>query len=174
MNNIILIGMPSAGKSTIGNKLTESLNNTIQEIKFKFVDFDIEFEKIHNITPSQYFRDYGEDKFRDEEVIGLKTICNNDNQVIATGGGCITRKENYFTFRSSGLVIWINRDLKYLSIANRSLAKKYSIESMYEQRKELYARFADIVVNNNNSSIDDCVNKINEYILERESKNGKD
>lgn len=142
--NIILIGMPSSGKSTIGDLLASSLDRP-------FFDADKEFEKTYSITPANAIKTLGESKFRDMESIILASLGKMSNTIIATGGGAVTREENYPSLHQNGIIIYLKRDISKLSTEGRPLSQSSSLSEMYEKRKALYERFADITIENEGS-----------------------
>jgi shikimate dehydrogenase len=73
--------------------------------------------------------------------------------VIATGGGCVTKKENYPLLRRNGTIVWLRRDLNLLARTGRPLSQRDGAAALYESRKELYESFADFVVDNNGDVI---------------------
>ena len=140
--SIILIGMPSSGKSTIGKLLSTSLDRF-------FFDADEEFYKNHNITPATAINTRGEQEFRDMEAITLAELGKRSGSVIATGGGAVTRTENYPSLHQNGIIIYIKRDLDKLLTEGRPLSQNGSLEALFEKRKDAYECFADITVENN-------------------------
>ena len=135
--NIILIGMPSCGKSTVGRILAESLNR-------KFFDADEEFEKTYGISPATAINTLGEEKFREMEQDVLATLGKMSSSVIATGGGAVTRKANYPSLHQNGVIFYIKRDISQLSAEGRPLSVANSLETLFNKRKPLYESFADI------------------------------
>lgn len=142
--SIILVGMPSSGKSTVGSLLASTLNRS-------FFDADEEFYKNHSIAPAAAINTLGESKFRDMEVITLAELGKRSGAVIATGGGAVTRAENYPSLHQNGIIIYIKRDLDKLSTEGRPLSQNGALEALFAKRKDLYERFADITVENNAS-----------------------
>ena len=142
--NIILIGMPSCGKSTVGSLLASSISRS-------FFDADAEFEKMHGISPEMAINTLGEAKFRDMEALTLAELGKMSGAVIATGGGAVTREENYPSLHQNGIIVYIKRDINKLSTEGRPLSKAGSLEALYENRRTAYERFADIIVENNDS-----------------------
>ena len=142
--NIILVGMPSCGKSTIGSLLANSLSR-------EFFDADAEFERMHGLTPATAINTLGEAKFRDMEALTLAELGKMSGAVIATGGGAVTREENYPSLHQNGIIVYIKRDINKLSTEGRPLSKAGSLEALYENRRTAYERFADIITENNSS-----------------------
>ncbi len=157
--NIILIGMPSSGKSSVGDILASKLERP-------FFDADEEFEKMHGITPATAITSLGEDKFRLMEQEVIASLGKMSGAVIATGGGAVTRKENYPSLHQNGIIIFIERDIDKLSTEGRPLSKAGALQELYERRKEAYFRFADIVTDNNDSleiTVDKIISELNSY-----------
>ncbi|MCR4899189.1 MAG: AAA family ATPase, partial [Treponema sp.] len=124
MLNVTLIGMPGCGKTTLGKKLAAQMNRT-------FIDLDEEFSKEYGATPAQIITQKGEDEFRAMETQLAKKILPQSGLVIATGGGIVTRKENWFYLRANSLVIYIERPLEFLlkqDTSNRPLSQNNKIE----------------------------------------------
>lgn len=152
MENLILIGMPGSGKSTVGKLLAERLGK-------QFVDADTVVESNTGLSIPAIFEQYGEEGFRLEETKALIQLGMQSSLVIATGGGCVTRKENYEHLHRNGKILWLMRDIASLPTEGRPLSLINSPESMYAVRKPLYEAFADIVVNND-CAIEETVNTI--------------
>lgn len=141
MKNLILIGMPGCGKSTIGNLLA-------QKIKREFVDADAEIVKAAGKPIPEIFAEGGEVLFRQIETDVLSQLCKKSGLVIATGGGCVTRQENYPSLHRNGTIIWVKREIDKLPTEGRPLSKVGHLHNMYEIRKPMYERFCDISVDN--------------------------
>lgn len=142
MENILLVGMPGCGKTTVGQQLA-------QELGKKFVDADQALEettgrKITDILPSQ-----GEAAFRALETQTLADLGKQSGLVIATGGGCVTREENYDLLHQNGTVFWLTRELNKLPTQGRPLSR--DLGQMYARREPMYRRFADAAVSNDGS-----------------------
>lgn len=152
MKNIILIGMPSSGKSTIGKILAEQLNKT-------FIDMDEEIVTYTNMSIPEIFALKQEAGFREIETLIAKQVSLNTNCVIATGGGVIKKAENMKYLKENGIVIFIDRDVSLLiqNDKNRPLSSsKEAVKKLYEERYMLYNTYADIIVKNNDD-LSDCV-----------------
>lgn len=152
MNNIILVGMPGSGKSTIGQLLAERLHKT-------FVDADAEIVATANMSIPEIFATAGEEGFRKIETTVLNTLGKRSAFVIATGGGCVTRSENYPALHRNGTIVWLKRDIDKLPTEGRPLSLTNSLEQMYAQRKAKYEAFSDLCVDNNGSA-DETVDAI--------------
>ena len=143
MENIILIGMPGCGKSSIGKELAAALNRP-------FVDADLELVREIGDIPA-FFAAYGEEAFRREESRLLADLGKRSGLILSTGGGCVTRPENYPSLHQNGRMIWLTRDLEKLSVQGRPVSQRDGVEHLYAVRKPLYEQFADITVENNGS-----------------------
>lgn len=152
MENTILIGMPGCGKSTIGKRLAMHLNK-------QFYDADTEIIKRAGISIPEIFDQYGEAGFRNIETEVLRDLGKRSGLVIATGGGCVTRTENYDLLHQNGTIIWIQRELHALPTDGRPLSRRDKMEAMYEVRKPLYASFCDYIIENN-SDMDEVLSNL--------------
>ncbi|MCL2698743.1 MAG: shikimate kinase [Defluviitaleaceae bacterium] len=140
MQNIILIGMPGCGKSIVGQLLAETTDR-------RFIDADKALEEAAGRCIPEIFESEGEAGFRARETDILRQWCKQSGLVIATGGGCVTRKENRFLLRQNGVVIFLERELSLLERKGRPLSQG-DMNAMYEKRLPLYNSFADFTVRN--------------------------
>jgi shikimate dehydrogenase len=145
MENIILIGMPGSGKSTVGQLLAKKLNR-------RFVDADTTIVEKAGITIPDIFAQQGEPGFRSLESEVLAELGKQSGLVIATGGGCVTREENFNSLHQNGTIFCLNRDLSKLPTDGRPLSQREKMEQMFRIRKPLYDRFADFYIDNNGNS----------------------
>lgn len=141
MKNLILIGMPGCGKSTIGAALAQRLGR-------KFVDADEEVVKSAGKSIPEIFAQDGEEAFRQWETAALNSLGKQSGLVIATGGGCVTQNRNFAALHQNGYIIWLERDLTLLPTDGRPLSQSNRLEEMYKLRKPMYEAFADIRVEN--------------------------
>lgn len=142
MQNIVLIGMPGCGKSTVGKALAEELNRT-------FVDADAEIVKLAGKTIPEIFAAEGEEGFRSYETQVLSDLGKRSCLVIATGGGCVTQNRNYPLLHQNSSIFWLKRDLDRLPTDGRPLSQSRKLTDMYEVRRSMYESFSDYVVDNN-------------------------
>ena len=156
MQNIILIGMPGCGKTTVGKALADALGRP-------FYDADAVLEQRLGMSIPDFFAKYGESSFRDAETEVLQELGKQSALVLATGGGCVTRAENYPLLHQNGQIIRVQRPLELLPIAGRPVSAKCGVSELYKAREPLYASFADASVSND-GSISDCVNQILEVL----------
>lgn len=142
--NIVLIGMPSCGKSTIGKYLSEHMNK-------EFFDTDkLIVDKI-NMSIKEYIELYQEDAFREIETEVIKEISKRNNLVISTGGGVIKKEINMDYLSQNGEVIFIDRDLEYLKpTESRPLSNNWDdMKKLYEERYPIYNKYASYIQKNN-------------------------
>ena len=156
MENIILIGMPGCGKSTVGKILAEHLGRP-------FVDADSRIVDAAGMSIPEIFAHSGEEGFRQIETQVLSDLGMRSGLVIATGGGCVTQERNYPQLHQNGTCVWLTRDLAKLPADGRPLSQKGKLEQMYQIRKPLYERFADVTVSND-AAAEDCAAMILEYL----------
>ncbi len=152
IKNVILVGMPGCGKSTVGKAVAEVLGR-------EFADADDEFTKMHGMTPAHCINTLGEDRFRELEHETLCELGKKSGMVIATGGGAVTRKCNYAPLHQNGTIFFIERKLENLARDGRPLSMKVSAEEMYAARIGAYRRFADVTVVSN-EIVEDTVSAI--------------
>ena len=156
MQNVILIGMPGSGKSTVGRLLAEKLGRPLLEA-------DEELEKAAGMSIPVIFANEGEAGFRKRETRILSDLGKQSGTVISTGGGCVTREENYPLLHQNGVIVWIRRDLNCLAREGRPLSLNADLSAMYAVRVPLYERFADFAVDNDGNA-EDTVNLILEVL----------
>ncbi len=157
--NIVLIGMPGSGKSTIGSKLSEMLGKTL-------VDSDIEIEKVLGKPISEFLTKDNEEEFRTIESEVIEKIAKMNNLIISTGGGVIKKDINIQRLKANGLVIFIDRKLELLEVSDsRPLSSNVDdLRKRYAERYDLYKKYADIVVENNDF-LELVLNKIINEVL---------
>lgn len=154
--NILLIGMPGSGKSTVGAALAEKLGR-------KLVDADALIVEKAGCTIPEIFEKDGEEGFRRIEHEVLCEISKESGLVIATGGGVVTRPENMDPMRQNSLIVWLLRDLNKLPRDGRPLSQKNPLAEMFKVREPLYRAAADCIADNN-GSLEDTVNQILEAV----------
>ena len=157
--NIVLIGMPSSGKSTVGNIISSACGR-------RFVDTDGIIEKNGGITITEIFKAHGEAKFRDIESEAVKEAASGTGLVLATGGGTVLREENVKALKQNGILYFIDRPLeKLMPTEDRPLSSsREAIEKRYKERYPIYKRTADVIIDA------DCeANEVAEKILSAHS-----
>ena len=158
--NIVLIGMPSSGKSTIGKALSEILDK-------EFVDSDELIEAKINMKIKDFLNKDNEVEFRNIETEVIKEVSKKNNLIISTGGGVIKKKENIDALRKNSIIIFIDRPLNLLQATNdRPLSNnKLDLQKLYLERYELYEKYSDIKVEND-KCLTCVIEKIKELIKE--------
>ena len=141
MQNIVLIGMPGCGKTTLGKALADRLGRP-------FYDADAVLEQRAGRSIPEIFRCDGEAAFRALETQTLAELGKCSGAVIATGGGCVTRPENAPLLRQNGRVVWVKRPLDRLPVSGRPVSQRMSAAAIYAQRRDRYAAFAAYTVEN--------------------------
>lgn len=139
--NIVLVGMPGCGKTTVGRELARLSGKPL-------ADLDEEIVRRAGKSIPDIFREEGEAAFRELEAQVLADVCARSGQVIATGGGAVLRAENRAAMRRTGWVYFLRRALEELPTDGRPLSQKGSLEEMYRVRKPLYSAAADVVIDN--------------------------
>ena len=157
MENIILIGMPGCGKSSVGRALAAALGRP-------FIDADEEIVRRAGRSIPEIFAAQGEEGFRRLESAVLSDLGKQSGIILATGGGCITRPENYPALHQNGRIVWLTRNLSLLPTDGRPMSQANPLEALWEKRKALYEQFSDIKIANDRT-ISECVNAIEEALI---------
>ncbi len=142
--NIVLIGMPTSGKTTMTSILAERLHKP-------YVEIDEEIVKKTGLSIPELFGRYQEEGFRKIESECIYEHRNDDGVIISCGGGVIKNEENLKWLSERGLIFWMDRDLEKLFPSDtRPLSNSMdSLKEMYEERRPLYEKYADVRVDNN-------------------------
>lgn len=159
MSNIVLIGMPGCGKSTVGVILAKTLG-------IGFVDTDLIIQQNEKRLLQEIIDNYGIEKFLDCEAKAVLSF-EGDNFVVATGGSVIFREEAIKHLKKNGKIIYLNVSLDEIkarldNISTRGVAatKNQTIDDIYNERSPLYLKYADYVLDLNNSNVEQTVEKI--------------
>lgn len=158
MRNVILIGMPSGGKSTIGALLSKKLHRP-------FVDIDNHIPAAAGKSIPEIFSDDGEAVFRRIETDVTGDICKRSGLVIACGGGVVTQPRNYDLLHQNGIVVLLRRPIELLVSDGRPMSIAKGIAALEHERHHLYEAWADIAVENDGTP-DDTVKRIIEALDE--------
>ena len=142
-SNIVLIGMPSSGKTTVGKLLASKTGK-------KFIDTDEEISKKYGDIPT-LFKENGEAYFRDLEAKIVEEVSKLNGMIIATGGGAILRESNAKALKQNGTLYFIDRDPELLiPTSDRPLASdRESVMKRYNERYEIYKKSADCQIDGN-------------------------
>ena len=142
LTNIVLIGMPGCGKTTVGRALAGKLGRT-------FVDLDEEIVRRAGTSIPEIFAREGEAGFRERESALVREFGERTGLVVSTGGGVVTRRENYIPLKQNGLLLHLRRDPASLPTDGRPLSQATAPEELWRRRAPLYAAFADGEIDNN-------------------------
>ena len=146
--NVVIIGMPGCGKTTVGKIVARKL-------KKNFVDVDKLIEEYEGITIPKIFETKGEKYFRDLESKIINKISKEHNQVISTGGGAILREENMDNLKSNGEIFFYDRKIESYRISpHRPLMKtKEDLLKLYNERYDLYVKYADHIISHSSTAL---------------------
>lgn len=141
--NIVLVGMPGAGKTTIGRKLGKIMGR-------KHYDLDREFQKEYGVSPADFLRSNDEASFREMEKKVVRRLGNLKNAIISTSGGVVSKIENYYHLKKNSIIFMIERNINYLSTKNRPLSEGgiETLIKMKANRDKDYKYFTDYTVEN--------------------------
>ncbi|WP_426350744.1 shikimate kinase [Alloiococcus sp. CFN-8] len=140
--NIVLVGMPGSGKSTIGAALAKATGKEL-------IETDLLVEEHEGKTIPEIFEEKGEAYFREVEKAMVASAGKRSGAIISTGGGVILNKENLDPLRQNGQIYFIQRPIESLSRDGRPLSKSTeALKDMYKIRLPLYKSFSNTVVNN--------------------------
>ncbi len=156
VGNIVLVGMPGCGKSTLGKLLSETLGR-------EFIDTDALIEEKHGNIP-EIFKNHGEEYFRSLESEAVFEASIKQGKIIATGGGAVLKEENRRYLHHNGKVIFLNRDVNALPKDGRPLSQgNGALEEMYKKRLPIYRQTCDFELCVQND-VSENLNKLLEII----------
>lgn len=150
--NIVLVGMPGSGKSTIGAALAKLTGRQL-------IETDEMVEKLDGRTIPEIFTSDGERYFRRIESSAVAQAAAERGVIIATGGGCVTMAENYIPLHESGIIYHLERDLDKLAVEGRPLSQIRPLSEIYVERRPMYLTFRDRTADNN-GSVEDTARRI--------------
>ena len=156
LRNIILIGMPGCGKSTVAAARGRDLGREV-------VEADTLIAEKAGMSIPEIFAQSGEDGFRALETEILAEQGKRSGIILSTGGGCVTRQENYPLLHQNGTIFCLTRGLSKLPTAGRPISQSTDLAQLYARRKPLYERFADCTVSND-GALQDTLNTIKEAL----------
>ena len=151
-DKVVIIGMPGSGKTTIGKILG-------RELDLKFYDMDEYIQERTSKSILELFEN-GEDYFRNIETDMCRELSKEKNVLISTGGGAVKKKENIDVLKKDALIIFLDRQveniLEDVDVSKRPLLKdgKERIINLYNERYELYKKYADEIVVNDADMIE--------------------
>ncbi|MCL2367087.1 MAG: chorismate mutase [Oscillospiraceae bacterium] len=136
LENVVLIGMPGCGKTTVGRVLAGLTGR-------EFFDTDEMIVAKTGQCIDHVFKEAGEAAFRKMETEVIRELSKKTGCVIATGGGVVLRAENQGMLRQNGVMVYLNRAIHALPTEGRPLSLSQGIEAIYRQRRHLYERWCD-------------------------------
>lgn len=154
--NILLIGMPGTGKTTVGSILADMLGRELYDTDEMVVARD-------GRTIPEIFSEEGEEYFRDLESAAASELSQKTGIVISAGGGIITREENYYALAENSFIVFLSRDLSLLPTKGRPISQSQPLERLYQLRLPLYRSWCDVEVDMNGMTPE----KTAEIILKR-------
>ncbi len=168
--NIILTGFMCTGKTSVGRSLAK-------EIGFEYIDTDEIIEKSIGLKISEIFACYGEKYFRNIESQIVEKVSKEDKKVISTGGGVVLREENMKNLRSNGIIV--NLTAEPLTIFERLkqqpgirplLNKPQPLEEIKRllSEREEYYKYCDIRINTDNTSVEEIVSRIIDFVKSKD------
>lgn len=162
--NIVLIGMPSSGKSTIGTQVAEKLG-------MNFIDTDHIIKQRENKPLKDIVIEEGHWKFLEKQEAAILDL-NLEHHVIATGGSVVFGDASMNHLKKGGIIVFLM--LSYLEIELRvTPERRFARESgkslldLYNERMPLYEKYADLTVNCSNKSVEEIVNEIDDLLKKR-------
>jgi len=157
--NVVLIGMPGCGKSTCGVLVAKHLCKS-------FLDTDLLIQQNEGMKLAQIIEKKGVEGFNKAERDSVLTLYTK-NCIIATGGSMVYHEDAMKKLKEDAIVVYLNISYKNMTRRIRNFKKRgivlkdgYTLRDMYEERAELYNKYADIVLDVNKNSIEDTVNQI--------------
>lgn len=159
LENIVLIGMPGCGKTTVAAALARRTGREVVELDQMLA------EQAGKSIPDIFSED-GETAFRALEHECIRAVGARTGIIISTGGGCVTEEKNYAPLHQNGFIIHLTRDLSLLPTDGRPLSREAGVAALWKQRNALYARFADTVIENN-TTIEQALALIEKELNER-------
>lgn len=160
MRNVIFIGMPGSGKTTVINLCKEIYGKQVWDTDAYIVN--------HHGNISDIFEKFGEEYFRKLETDAVREICKNDDCFISTGGGCVMREENVRLFKESGKIVYLRTKQETLlkrldGDTSRPLLAGNKAERLTEllnKRAPVYEQVADIVIDTDGLTPNELVENI--------------
>ena len=169
LQNIYLIGLMGAGKTTVGKILAKHLNKS-------FYDADHEIEKRTGVKIPVIFDLEGEAGFRKREIAVIGELSQQTNIVMATGGGAVMAAENRLALRNNGFVIYLRANVHELWQRTRgdkqrpllqNVDIRAKLEQLHAERNPLYTEIAHLIVDTGNQPVAHIINKIEQALIDQ-------
>jgi len=174
--NIILVGMMGAGKTTVGRLLAKQLGKT-------FIDSDEEIQRRTGVTIPHIFDIEGEAGFRLRETSAIQDLLNQDNIVLATGGGAVLNPHNRSIMEQNGIVVYLKSSVHDLwqrtrHDHNRPLLQtdnpRAKLQELHDQRDPLYTEVADVIVHTGKQSVQILLERLQNQLDDMTQMTGND
>jgi shikimate dehydrogenase len=158
--NVVLLGMPSSGKTTVGKALSQLMGR-------EFIDTDDEIIKKAGMSIPEIFATKGESAFRDIETDVIKEVSTQNGKVISLGGGAVLREENVLSLKQNGVLVYLNRPFEMLTpTADRPLSSDFdTLKKRFDQRTPIYEAVCDVTVFNDGDILDTVKNVKEMFLL---------
>ena len=150
--NVVLIGMPSCGKTTVAKALKEKTGKQV-------FDIDEIVYSLEGRTPAEIIETDGENYFRRIESLAVEKVSHMQGVIIATGGGTVLRQENVIKLKKNGRLFYLERELNKLDDKDRPLSRNGAISRLFDESRPIYESVCDKKVSNN-GKIEDTVKEI--------------
>jgi shikimate dehydrogenase len=137
--NIVLIGMPGCGKTSVGMALAKKTGR-------EFKDTDEWITEASGKSISAIFAEDGEEAFRRMENEALQALCKQSGIIIATGGGVVKRPENRRIIRQNGIIVFLDRDVAELPISGRPISEREGVAALAAARLPLYTQWSECTI----------------------------
>lgn len=155
MKNIILVGMPGCGKSTVGVVLAKTLG-------MRFVDTDLIIQQEQHDVLHKLIERYGIKRFEEMEEEALLSVMDKENTVIATGGSAIFCERGMNFLKQTGVCVYLEvpcdelkRRLSNIKTRGIAAAKGMTVEDIFAERSPYYEKYADITIECTDKHIED-------------------
>lgn len=158
MLNIVLIGMPGCGKTTVGSCLAEKLGREL-------LDTDEMVMRAEGSTIPQIFEQHGEAYFRRCEQVAVSVAGKESGKIIATGGGAAANRKNFDALRQNSRIVFLNRELAALPTDGRPVSQSTDLKELLRKRLPFYRELCDLEIDGNGSAEETAENIIKELGL---------